>query len=118
MDLLHRALYRDNFWKWPALLGLAIVAAVLLAGCATVEPYWVRVYEPVAHTGTRVVDKPCGRAWAGCSSRATGVIQLWSGLDDSRRWCVLNHENKHLAGYNHPGTHGLLAYDCGNGETL
>lgn len=35
MNLLHRAIHSDRFWKRPALIGLAIVAVILLAGCAT-----------------------------------------------------------------------------------
>ena len=100
------------------LLRYTLVAALLLSGCAS-APYWTRVYEPVLLTDIRIVDKPCGRTdWAGCNSRATGVIQIKRGLSQVEAWCVLEHEKRHLAGWNHYGTHGLLAYDCGNGETL
>lgn len=98
---------------------MRFVLVLFLAGCGAVEPYWVRVYEPVAHTATRYVDAPCNRKdWAGCANRATGIIQIKRGLTEAETWCVLNHEKRHLAGWNHYGTHGLLAYDCGNGETL
>ena len=97
---------------------MRLLPLLLLAGCAS-APYWTLVHEPVAYTKTILVDRPCGRAdWAGCNSRATGVIQIARSLNASQRWCVLNHEKRHLAGWNHYGTHGLLAYDCGNGETL
>lgn len=112
--------YSLDWWcKWFSLITLPVIALFLLSSCANAAPYWVLVYEPVAHTGTRIVDKPCGRSdWAGCSSRGTGIIQLWSGLTEAQRWCVLGHEKKHLAGYNHPGHSYGFAYDCGNGELL
>ena len=119
MNLLHRAIHDDKFWKRPALIGLAIVAAVLLFGCATQGAYWVKTHEPVAHKATRYVDKPCGRAnWDGCANRFTGEIQIRRGLSEGQTWCVLNHELKHLAGYSHPGGSYGFAGDCGNGETL
>ena len=96
-----------------------IIAALLLSGCATPSAYWVRVAEPVLLTDIRIVDKPCGRSdLDGCNSRYTGVIQLRRGLSPAQHWCVLEHEKRHLAGYNHPAHSYGLAYDCGNGEML
>ena len=97
---------------------IPIIAALLLSGCAAPSAYWVKAHEPVAHTGTRYVDKPCGREIRGCANRFTGEIQIQRGLDEAMHWCVLNHEKKHLAGYNHPGAFGGFASDCGNGEML
>ena len=91
---------------------------LLLVGCAQ-TPYWVKTHEPVAHKRTIYVENPCERTdWLGCNSRATGVIQIKLWLTETQRWCVLNHEKKHLAGYSHPGAYKGLAYDCGNGEIL
>lgn len=118
MTLLHRAIHDDKFWRWPAIIGLAIVAVALIAGCAS-APYWVKTHEPVAHTSTRYVDKPCGmNGINGCANRFTGEIQIRRGLSEGQTWCVLNHELKHLAGYAHPGGSYGFAGDCGNGETL
>ena len=97
------------------LLRLLLTSA---AGCATVSPYWVKVAEPVAHTAILTVAEPCGRKdLDGCARRDTGVIELRAGMDQMLRWCVLNHELKHLAGYDHPiGPH--YATDCGDGVTV
>ena len=101
------------------LITLPALVAVLLVGCTTLNTYWVHTYEPVVHTNTIYVDRPCGHTdWAGCANRATGVIQISRRLTETQSWCVLNHEKKHLAGYTHPGERGILAYDCGNGEIL
>ena len=99
---------------------MMLVALLVLAGCATSEPYWIRVAEPVLLTDIRIVDKPCGRAdWLACNNRYTGVIQLQRGMREAQHWCVLEHEKKHLAGYNHPkDIAGAQAIDCGNGEML
>ena len=96
----------------------ALLLLLFLAGCATTGPYWVRVYEPVKLTAIKTVDRPCGRDWNGCNSRATGVVQLRRGLTATERWCALGHEEKHLAGYDHPGHTHAFALDCGNGEML
>ena len=97
----------------------ALIAALLLSGCATPSAYWVKNYEPVAHKRTIYVDKPCGRSdWDGCAIRHSGLIEIRRGLTEAQAWCVLNHEKKHLAGYSHPGGSYGFAGDCGNGETL
>ena len=118
MQILNRALYRDKFWRWPAIIGLAIVAVALIEGCAS-APYWVKTHEPVPHTSTRYVDYPCGmRGINGCANRFTGEIQIRRGMSEAEAWCTREHELKHLAGYSHPGSNYALASDCGNGETL
>ena len=95
------------------------LALLLLSGCAAPSAYWVKAHEPVAHTKTITVAAPCGRAdWLACNSRYTGVIQLHRGLNEAQRWCALNHELKHLAGYVHPNLNTGFASDCGNGEML
>ena len=98
----------------------ALIAALLLSGCAAPSAYWVRVAEPVLVTDIRIVDRPCGRSdLDGCNSRYTGIIQLRRGLSPAQHWCVLEHEKRHLAGYNHPKSiDGAPAIDCGNGEML
>ena len=99
---------------------ITAVLAFALSGCSTQSTYWVRVAEPVLITDIRIVDKPCGRSdLDGCNSRYTGVIQLRRGMTEAQHWCVLEHEKKHLAGYNHPKSiDGAPAIDCGNGEML
>ena len=96
-----------------------LIAALLLSGCAAPSAYWVRVADPVLLTDIRIVDRPCGRSdLDGCNSRYTGVVQLRRGLTPAQHWCVLNHEKRHLAGFNHPAHSYGFAYDCGNGEML
>lgn len=95
-----------------------LLLLLALSGCAQ-GTYWVRAHEPVAHTKTVIVDKPCGRPnLDGCNSRHTGVIELRRGMSEAKHWCVLEHEKKHLAGYNHPAAYRGFAIDCGNGEML
>ena len=92
---------------------------LLLAGCATPAPYWVKTHEPVEHKHTIYVDYPCGKTGLnGCARRSTGTVEIRRGMTDAEGWCVLSHELKHLAGYTHPGRDYGLAMDCGNGETL
>ena len=97
---------------------MKLLLLLLLAGCAQ-TPYWVKTHEPVAHVATITVDRPCGFSDVmGCAVRITGTVELKRGMTEAQRWCVLNHEKKHLAGYSHPGAYRGLAYDCGNGEIL
>ena len=91
---------------------------LLLAGCAQ-TPYWVKTHEPVAHVATITVNVPCGLPDVmGCAARSTGTVELKRSMTEAQRWCVLNHEKKHLAGYSHPRAYKGIAYDCGNGEIL
>ena len=95
-----------------------VLLALMLSGCVTTGPYWVKVADPVPHMGTVVVAEPCGRRdLDGCTRRATGVIELRAGMDYVLQDCVLKHELRHLAGYDHPiGTH--YATDCGDGTLV
>ena len=97
----------------------ALLAALLVSGCAAPSAYWVRVHEPVAHTKTIFTDAPCGSTrFNGCNSRSTGVIWIRRGMTEAETWCALAHEKRHLAGYDHPRAYPGPALDCGNGEML
>jgi hypothetical protein len=83
-----------------------IVVALLLAGCAS-PPYWVKGHEGLPREHIRTVDVVMS-SWdspglGGYVIRdfETGTchIMLKSGVN---RDCVLAHERKHCAGYDHP----------------
>lgn len=120
-DFLRRhrweATHGDTKWRIPAIVGFIGLVLMLLTGCAT-DAYWHRSHAPVLIRQVAIVDTPCGRAdWRGCSNLATGVIEIRRGLPDIEHACVLSHERRHMAGYDHhTGTH--YATDCGDGTIL
>ena len=88
--------------------------ALLLSGCAF-EPYWVKTYAPVEVKHVVTVDFPCGRSdLDGCANRRAHTIELRRGLSPTMRHCILHHEIRHFAGYEHDPRPGFVA-DCGDG---
>ena len=127
--LFHRAIYSDKFWKWPALAGLAIVVAVLIAGCGTAQPYWRQVhpayeekyisvvraksYSELATRCRRPATTSMAKLPMGCVSRMPNLCLIILAPDADR--CTLTHERKHCAGFEHP-ENMALAKDCGDDD--
>ena len=90
---------------WVAAALLALVAGLMLGGCAT-EQYWFRDAPGVPHRATLVVSElppVCGYAlnlW-GCADRSTGTIYMLGSVPDDWRDCIIAHERTHLDGWNH-----------------
>ena len=104
---------------WALFIAALMILGLLISmtGCAT-GGYWVKMREPILVRGIVEVDRPCGRAdYDGCPRYATGMIEIKRGLAEPRRSCVVRHEMKHLAGYDHD-PRGGFATDCGDGEMV
>lgn len=89
---------------WVASVMLALVAGLMLGGCAT-EQYWFRDAPGVQHRRTAIVrtlPPACLalNAWA-CADRSTGTIYLLGSVPEDWRDCVIEHERTHLHGWNH-----------------
>jgi len=90
-----------------------VCVALLLSGCA--EPYWIKAREPMPVHRIVEVERPCGLSGVdGCCDLAAGVIYLRSGMPADLRSCVLSHERKHFAGYDHK-VRIHYSTDCGDG---
>lgn len=85
---------------------VALLLMVLSAGCAT-EPYWVKVAEPAREVRVHVVDSMLphpryGYALKGMAVRnADGTCDVFV-LRHHATECVVAHEKKHCAGFDHP----------------
>lgn len=89
----------------------ALLCAVLLSGCATGE-YWHKAHDalPVVNIAAMPDMRFCvgNRDTQGCTIRLAGQCMIFYHADldgnASLKACVLSHERKHCAGYDHaPG---------------
>lgn len=108
---------RHIAYFWDALNGLLWAAVIMsLSGCAT--GYWTQTRAPVVVRGIVIAEHPCGHHdFDGCANYATGMIEVKRGLAEPRRSCVVRHEMKHFAGYDHD-PRGGFATDCGDGSMV
>ena len=92
-------------------LSLALAACLAASGCAS-TPYWVQTHEPLRPLPEIVVSAshwgPGVQGWIVRDLKA-GTCQpfIVAGVD---RECVLAHELRHCAGFDHPGY--LRAFIC------
>lgn len=87
---------------------LILAAVITLAGCAS-EPYWVKVAEPAVdvlffEVDNLGVDNPDVVAFASRDGTRCSVV-FRRGLGSARQ-CVIDHELKHCAGFDHPSNRG------------
>ena len=90
---------------WVASVMLALVAGLMLGGCAT-EQYWFRDAPGVPHRRTAIVQalpQACQAAFGawGCVDRDDGTVYLLDSIPDDWRDCIIAHERTHLDGWNH-----------------
>ena len=109
--------------RWLILTAFLCVWLGSLAGCATRGPYWVKVREGQPVRGILYVSKPCGEKWNGCARLKDGILEIKNDLDQAHQDCVLSHEKRHMAGWDHPefntkNAFDKFATDCGNGEVM
>jgi len=93
----------------PALNFLRAIAACLaLSGCAAFSqpPYWVKTWEGALTVNVNYIDIPPWQServagWTVCDKprRHCEVLVM---RDAENRDCVVAHEYKHTAGYDHP----------------
>ena len=99
-----------------------MVCCLFLTECAnapTEEPYWFRDSDPIEVKHILYVDNvPCGEivAW-GCSMRSLGIILIAKRLPPWVQNCVLSHEKRHFAGWDHDRK-PRATLDCGDGRIL
>lgn len=101
------------------LLVLGIIACgMMISREVGADEYWTRS----ARAGTTLTlvvetENPCGRRIDGCALPAEGIIVLRKNMDAVLKACVLSHEKKHLAGFDHDDRI-VFATDCGDGTIL
>lgn len=92
----------------------------MLAGCATSGNYWKETGPAVKVEAVIPLDKEailavCYQHVWGCFRRDVRIIYILESLDIKTKECVLTHELKHAAGYDHDDRPNY-GVDCGTGE--
>ena len=86
----------------------ALILCLALSGCAQ-APYWFfdgQVYKgvyypPIASDNIMTDCQTTDWNQLGCAWRNYGIIYYASWLNEKDRDCVISHERKHLAGWEH-----------------
>lgn len=95
----------------------ALGLILMLAACTDLT-YWKdsgRGYIEAKHIVR--VDLPCGQHILGCADLAANTIEIDRRLMKDEADCVIRHERKHFAGYDHPEYNWSSAapINCGDG---
>ena len=95
----------------------ALGLILMLTACTDLTYWKPSGRQPIEAKHIVRVDFPCGERNLGCANLAGNTIELDRRLMKDEADCVIRHERKHFAGYDHPEYNWSSAapIDCGDG---
>ena len=101
MNLLHRALYRDKFWKWPAIIGLSLLAIWWGIDYARAADRIVQHHDSRGAPISIAVTEDCHYLFAAAMNGAYADVPRGKIWLCGRGSDALPHELAHFAGMRH-----------------